>query len=312
MALSRDLPQSFGDALRVSRKMLSARADLVVQDLLDTESEQLVLAAYRQATGHNLNRIELFVRIMDRFPEAAGERLILLSGSRAEGKLLQHLIGYQVFLDHEYEVGPDVLVPRPETEVLLRFMTTELATKESHPRLGFEIGIGSGIISIELLSHFPLLKMMASELSPLAIERAKKNALRILGPSSVDRLQVMQVSAPLEVWAPFQAQFQSQGVLADFIVTNPPYLLRSDEVEAQVMAYEPHEALFAPVQDPLYFYRVIAEQSQKYLKPRGFVFAELPHERASEILRLFSILGWEAKVQPDLSQRDRVLIAQLK
>lgn len=109
--------------------------------------------------------------------------MIQNSTARAHGKLLQHLTGVQVFLDHEYEVGPEVLVPRPETEVLVRAAMDQL----KEPQFGLELGIGSGVISIELLSHFESLTILASELSAEARDLALRNRNRILASPSSSR-----------------------------------------------------------------------------------------------------------------------------
>jgi release factor glutamine methyltransferase len=82
-------------------------------------------------------------------------------------------------------------------------------------------------------------------------------------------------------------------------------------VDPDVLSYEPHEALFAPKSDSLYFYKKIIEKGRQFLSPFGFVFVELPHERSGLILKLFLKTGWFAKVLPDLTGRDRVLVARL-
>src|ERR1700678_3795031 len=115
MALGRELPQSFLDALKLAASILARNPTLVQRRLVDTEAEQIVMIAYRRATGKTLSRVDLFMKRDDRFPEEAGESVIVLASLREEGRLLQHLSGFQTFLNHEYEVGPDVLIPRPET-----------------------------------------------------------------------------------------------------------------------------------------------------------------------------------------------------
>ena len=151
--------------------------------------------------------------------------------------------------------------------------------------------------------------MVASEVSSGAIEWALRNAERILGPgaSGVERLKIVRVQKAEEVLEPFS---ELSGRV-DFLVTNPPYLTRTlDEVDAHVMAHEPHEALFAPEGDPLYFYRKIAEEAKFYLKSHGVVFVELPHERALPIVEVFQNNGWNTELVLDLTQRNRVMIAQ--
>jgi release factor glutamine methyltransferase len=307
-AWRRERPDSFFEALKAAREMLSASPALVAKGSIEAEAEQLVIAAFRQAGGPALTRMELFGRVRDRYPEEAGKRLLELAGTRAEGKPLQHLTGYQIFLDHEYAVGPDVLVPRPETELLVTLAIETLKRETRVPAQGIEIGLGSGVISIELLAEFSTLTMSATELTPEAAARARVNARKILGSQS-NRLTVMPVGDALDVWGPFVSGFA--GAPADFVISNPPYLAASDPIEDEVRDFEPATALFAPPSDPLHFYRQLALYAEKYVRPGGFAFLEVAPERAQECLKLFSESGWEAKVLPDLTGRDRVLIASL-
>ena len=302
MAWARDLPLSFGDAVKAAIDILSANGDLVARAATATEAELIVVAAYRQALGQGsaLSRTELHARLGDRYPAAAGEVLFRMAGSRAQGQILQHLTGKQVFLDHEYDVGGDVLVPRPETEVLVSHAIAVLGARGGSPRRGIEIGLGSGVISVELLARFPLLEMTASEISAEARERAAGNARRILGVED-SRLKIVAAAAS-EVWAPF-------GVGdVDFVISNPPYLL-TGEADSEVRKHEPAAALFAPEGDPLFFYREIATGAAARLVAGGKVFVEIPHERAKAIQAEFGWSGWVTEVHADLTGRPRVLVA---
>lgn len=322
MAWYREKPDSFVEALRAARELLSASQELVAKGSIETEAEQLVLAAYRAVSGKLLSRVELFSRAQDRFPAEAGEKLMAMAGARAEGKLLQHLTGVQFFLEHEYEVGPDVLVPRPETELMVSLVIEELKREElkreelkraglkgqaDAPVLGLEIGVGSGAISIELLAEFPKLTMLASELTAEAESRARSNAQRILGEP--DRLKIYRAQTGLQVWEPLAAVLGARR--ADFVISNPPYLIDADPIETEVRTYEPATALFAPAGDPLHFYREIALNAGRHLVAGGKAFVELAPERAADVLRLFQEAGWQARLLPDLNQRDRLLFASL-
>jgi release factor glutamine methyltransferase len=310
-ASHRDRPHSFKDALRVAQEILGMSAELVAKGSIEAESELLVLAAYRPEIGRSLTRLELFSRINDRLPDAAGDRLLILAGARAQGKPLQHLTGVQIFLDHEYEVGPDVLVPRPETEVLADHARAYLRALPHPPSLGLEIGLGSGVLSVELLSALPSLKMVSSELTDVASLRAQSNARRILGSERANDLRIVRPKESLEVWEPFErANLGGAAARADFLISNPPYLAPSDPIEAEVAQHEPSAALYAPQSDPLYFYREIALRGQRFLRPGARVFLEIAVERAAETLRVFVENTWkEAVLLPDLTGRDRVLIA---
>ena len=307
---ARNIPHGFSDALQTTRQILSLNHELVRKGVIDTEAELIVMGAYRLVTGKSLNRIELFSRAEDRLPEEVGQKILVMALARADGRILQHLTGTQVFLDHEYEVGPDVLVPRPETEILAFHAIEKLKLENEPPRLGIEIGIGSGILSISLLAEFPALRIIASDLTSEAITRAQANAEKILGAGSQgsSRLRIIQAAHSTEILEAFIGPLNGQR--ADFIICNPPYLLQnSSEVEEEVRQHEPAAALFAPTQDALFFYRAIASRGREFLIPGGFAFLEMSDVRAVAIATLFRENGWQTQTVPDLTEKERVLIA---
>lgn len=315
MAMAKDRPLGFREAIQVVSQILSKNHDLVSRGLVDVEAEQIVMAAYRYATGRSLNRLELFSRMREAFPARAGDKVLEWAHLRAEGQLLQHLLGYQAFLNHEYEVSPDVLVPRPETELLVVTAIEELKKLKKPSLLGIEVGLGSGVISIELLHAFLSLHMLGSELQVEARDIALRNAEKILGAEQTsERFECVAVKNASEVLEPFFEVLH--GRRADFLISNPPYLLKSNhesiEVDSEVFQYEPHVALFAPESDPLYFYQKIKETVSELLTEEGQVFLEIPHERAQAIYELFEGSGWKSKLVQDLNQRDRILIANKK
>lgn len=277
---------TFREALEEAARILSRNPRLVERGLVATESEQLLEAAYLRATGKTIARAEIFIRSQDEYP--APEFLERMAERRASGELLQHITGYQRFLNHDYEVGPEVLIPRPETEALVALAMQELRD----PSIGIEIGLGSGAISIELLARFSPLKMIATELTDVAAARARANAERILGSSSRLEIRMARADQVLEPLA---------GIRADFLISNPPYLAAKSEVDDEVLQHEPHTALFAPASDPLFFYRKLAEATVSR------VFLELPHERAEEIRELFGKKSWSTELHKDLTGRDRIL-----
>lgn len=221
---------------------------------------------------------------------------------RESGEILAYLTGKRVFLDHEYQVGKGVLVPRPETEVLVRAVG-EYITPQM--RLGAEIGLGSGAISIELLSKFPSISMVGTEISKVALDYANKNAVAILG--STRRIKFVAHDSVRAVMGPLRFALQRGKV--DFIVSNPPYLASQDEIAQDVLEQEPKEALFAFDENPDYFYREIANEALEILKPHGFLAFEIPHERADQISTLFIEKGFKTLIQNDLTGRARVLLA---
>ncbi len=299
-------PTAFQKVVQSVQEILEVAAGMGIPISVEVEARCLIQAAYFQEEGRSLSSFDFYSGAMGEFSPRAAQTALQWARQRASGIPLQHLTGVQVFGENEYAVGPEVLIPRPETEILLRSALVELATRP--PRLGLEIGLGSGVLSIELLAYFPALRILASELTPAARVLARKNAEKILGNAS-DRLQILIADESAHVWEPFEQVGASQ---ADFLISNPPYLGEVSEVTAEVLAHEPREALFAPPQDLLFFYREIAQGARKFIRSSGFVFMEVPHERASDILKLFKKPQWDARILPDLSQRPRVLIAKLE
>lgn len=299
---------TYQEALRNAQELLSRRRELVDRGTAASEAEQIVSAAFRRATGKALSRLELFSRMGDAFPPEAERLSLEWALARASGRILQHLTGTQVFLDHEYRVGPEVLVPRPETEGLVLHAIEALRAEPGLADLGLEVGLGSGIISIELLSTFGQLRMRASELSGDARRVAEENAFSIIGPRASDRLEIVTPHDPLAVIEPFLG---AEAAAAGFLISNPPYLVPGTEVEQEVRLHEPAAALFAPLSDPLHFYREIATRGREVLRPGGLVFLELAHERAGETLKLFESVAWDARILLDLNGRPRILSGRL-
>jgi release factor glutamine methyltransferase len=220
---------------------------------------------------------------------------------RVSGEPLQYILGTQSFLGHEYRVGPGVLVPRPETE----FVWTESVRvlKGMRPQLGYEVGLGSGVLSIELLREFPELRMEATEFLPQARAICEENAATHLGPDGRSRLRVFEPRDALDVCGAFTGR-------ADFLISNPPYLEESDEISTEVLRHEPRAALIPANGDPLHFYRAFAENAPRLLNPRGAMFLEIAHERADEIAQLFLDRFGHVECLSDLTGRPRLLIAQ--
>lgn len=241
--------------------------------------------------------------------EAAAQALRHLS----DGTPIQYLAGEAAFYGRYFKVGPGVLIPRPETEVLVEVALAVLrpmAASRPEDLVGAELGLGSGVISITLLLELgSRLRMVASELTESARSVAHQNA-QAFGVEGM--LQVVEPRGGLDASKPFAAARPEQGY--DFWISNPPYLDRAapTETEAGVSRHEPAEALFAPKGDSLYFYREIAHSAGTLVRPGGHVFVEIPHERAEGVEKLFRSVEdfGQVTVHPDLTGRPRVLVAR--
>jgi len=293
--------KTFNQKLREIKLALSGAVELTDRER-EIYAEQLIIAAYQKHYGKKLSKMELYSLGLNLVPTEIESDLRVMTGQCLAGEPVQYVIGTQAFLDHEYRVSRDVLIPRPESESLVSLAIDIL--KEKPPAFGIELGIGSGIISIELLARFPNLKMLASELTLGAAQIARDNANRILGTqNSEQRLQIRAVKHAQDIWEPFT----EVGPVADFFISNPPYLKSENEAQARVVRTEPGEALFAPVDDPTYFYLRIAQRMTEFVKPGGYCFLEVPHERAKEILGIFSQMSGTARLIEDFTGRNRIL-----
>ncbi|HHG86079.1 MAG TPA: peptide chain release factor N(5)-glutamine methyltransferase [Bacteroidetes bacterium] len=187
-----------------------------------------------------------------------------LSGRIRRLEPIQYVIGIAWFRELELEVGPGVLIPRPETEELVSWV---LDSAKDQPGLEvLDIGTGSGCIAISLAVELLTPKVTAIDLSADALYFAKRNAAKsqaLIHFIEADAAELSKLNLPP----------------MDVIVCNPPYVLESDraEMNTNVLKYEPELALFVPDQTPLLHYISVSESSRNLLVPGGRLFFEI-HE----------------------------------
>ena len=239
-----------------------------------------------------------------------------MARERVKGIPLQHITGNQFFFEHDYTVNSNVLIPRQETEILIS-QVVEYAKKtwKSLPFRFAELGLGSGILSTEILFRFKNSVGLASEVSPQAIALSRQNLDRIVGIGNwEDRFSIVE---PGDSHLGFEV-FEDYRPM-DLIVSNPPYVSVNDEIEEEVLRHEPHTALFPMLgaanegekENPNFFYENFLHHHKKILKPDGIAFFEIPHERAPAIEHEFKNAGFtRVSLIADLTGRPRVLVAQ--
>ena len=183
----------------------------------------------------------------------------------ADNEPVQYVLGVADFCGRQYHVEPGILIPRPETEHLCRLITEHVANGSPirSTRSILDIGTGSGCIAITLALDIPGAEVTAWDISPIALRVAKGNAEQLGANVNVienDMLQQTYQVAPQ--W--------------DLIVSNPPYICDSEaeEMDANVLDYEPEIALFVPDDDPLQFYVPIMNYAQSALHPGGELWLE--------------------------------------
>jgi release factor glutamine methyltransferase len=209
---------------------------------------------------------------------------------------IQYILGESEFFGLPFYVNESVLIPRPETEELVEWIIKENDGNANLRML--DIGTGSGCIAISLKHEFPNATIDAFDISEKELETAQSNATRnqlVVNFAVVDIL-----NAP---------DFDTKW---DIIVSNPPYVLEQEKAEIlpNVLDNEPHVALFVPDNDPLLFYRKIAEFALQQLQPNGKLYFEINREAGKTCTNLLTGMGFsEVEVRKDISGNDRMVKA---
>ena len=258
-----------------------AIAALVLQHLLRLEPLPFRMAA----------RDEVAPEIMAQLP-AIEARLLA-------HEPVQYVLGTAHFAGMELEVTPATLIPRPETEELVQLIEREQASRPG--RRVLDVGTGSGCLALALARALPEAEVLAVDISVEALAVARRNAAA-WAPSvqfqQVDILQAMPAGLP-------------PGTL-DVLVSNPPYVRESERAEMRenVLAWEPATALFVPDEDPLMFYRRLAEIGAQLLAADGVAYLEINEALGAETAALFTAQGFaDVQVVEDMFGKARMVRA---
>ena len=207
---------------------------------------------------------------------------------------IQYIIGEVEFCDLRFSVNENVLIPRPETAELVLWILQETKAKTI-----LDIGTGSGCISISLAKKIESAQIYAFDVSTLAIEVAKKNAIK----NGVENIHFQEVN----ILKPYDGKEKY-----DLIVSNPPYITQKEkqDMQKQIIDFEPNIALFVEDEEPLIFYEKIAKFAQQHLQKNGFLFFEINRQFGREIISLLKNLNFsEIELKKDSFGNDRMIKA---
>lgn len=207
---------------------------------------------------------------------------------------IQYILGETEFYGLKLLVNPFVLIPRPETEELVQWITK---SKLPQNITILDIGTGSGCIALALKSQLKEVEIFGIDISEKAIETARQNALK-------NSLDVRFFQADILKWNEFD--WENFGV----IVSNPPYIRESEKVQMQsnVLNYEPENALFVSDNDPLVFYRSIATFAKKHLTKDGLLFFEINEKLGLEMNEMLVDFGFrDIEIRKDINGKNRML-----
>ena len=206
---------------------------------------------------------------------------------------IQYVLGEAVFCRRSFRVAPGVLIPRPETEELCRWVKTEVP----EPQI-LDIGTGSGCIAITLAADIPGSRVTAWDISDDALFIARENAQRLKVEVVFEKKDLFREQQPVARW--------------HVIVSNPPYIFHeeSQQMERNVLDYEPHEALFAPDNDPNAVYEAIGRYAATALYPGGSLYLELNPIIAEDVANSLRKLGLSSvELRKDQFGRQRFIKA---
>lgn len=247
-----------------------------------------------------LPRMKLYLNFERALTEAEADATRELVKRRGQREPLQHIVGTTSFCGFEIAVNRQVLVPRPETELLAEFGWQFLSTINSQPSTALDFGTGSGCIAIALAAKCPSVRVVALDVSLEALGFAQQNAQHNGVDGRVDFRHGDGLAA-LKAEERF-----------DLILSNPPYI-PSAEIESlqpEVRDFDPRGALDGGV-DGLDFYRHLAAEAGAFLKPGGKLMLEFGDGQAGALKTIFESQMWIVEaVREDYSQRQRIFVVR--
>ncbi|PKA96625.1 release factor glutamine methyltransferase [Flavobacteriaceae bacterium MAR_2009_75] len=217
-------------------------------------------------------------------------------------KPIQYIIGETSFMELDFAVNPDVLIPRPETEELVRWIIEDIKAFSGSKTVGkikiLDIGTGSGCIAIALAKNLPQAEVYALDVSESALVMARTNAIKNKVSIQFSHLSILN-----------RPELNNKF---DIIVSNPPYVREQEKekMNLNVLENEPGLALFVKDNDPLIFYKEIALFAKKHLNQLGALYLEINQYLAKETEQLLKEHNFsEIELRKDMFDNDRMIKA---
>lgn len=278
------------------RDLISKGTETISQAFPEREAREMVLMflQHRLGTSRHTHIIEPSYEV------AADDVSFCLDAfdRMAAGEPIQYIIGKAYFYDREFNVTPDVLIPRPETELLVREALI-WARRSAHRSLRIlDLCTGSGCIAWSMALELPGSEVVAVDISEGALAVASGQELEGVAPRFI---KADVLASPPDGLGRF-----------DMILSNPPYVMESEKAQMRqnVLDHEPWLALFVSDEDPLLFYRAVASWAKDLLNDGGLCLVEINEALGSETAQVFVEAGFhDVEVLQDLNSRDRFVRA---
>lgn len=209
---------------------------------------------------------------------------------------VQYILNESWFCGFKFYVDKNVLIPRPETEELVEWVITNCKFPVDQLKI-LDIGTGSGCIPISLKRRIRKAEVWSCDISSQALEVAKRNAATLGVEINFIQLDFLDSNT----W--------HQLPSFDLIISNPPYIPEQDKetMQPNVLLYEPATALFVPNNDPLLFYKAIAEFGKTNLNKSGSIYTEIHEDLGEATLNVFQSTGYVSEIKKDMQQKDRMV-----
>lgn len=298
------------------KDLIKEGTDIISSMYPEREAREMVFAYLETAIGtkRHTHIIEPEYQVDDEAASQAVEAFRRM----ASGEPLQYVTGKACFYGREFNVTPDVLIPRPETELLCRAVI-DFVKMKSEVRI-LDLCTGSGCIAWTLALEIPGAQVTAVDISEgaLAVASAQNFPDEMSRTCAVApdflKADVLSCHPEPSLCHPEPSLChpeRSEGSLPshfDIIVSNPPYVMDSEKalMRKNVLDHEPHLALFVPDDDPLLFYRAVAQWALQLLKPGGFGIVEINEALGEESAEIYRRNGFSAvTIIKDLNDKDR-------
>jgi release factor glutamine methyltransferase len=270
-------------------KPITRALDDATRQLSKTSDTARLDAELLMAEALHIDRDRLLLSPPDR---QVPERFWDMVKRRSDGEPVAYITGRRAFWNIELHVGPGVLVPRPDSEVLIASAIEHFEGSDGPKRI-LDLGTGPGTLLLAALDMWPQATGLGVDLSRQALSYASANARRL---GFEQRAKLMQGN-----WA--------QGLLEkfDLILCNPPYIAEGAELGPGVREFEPDEALFAG-REGLDAYRELAPQLPRLLNPRGLAAVEIAPDQRDPVVNLLVRDGLQARVADDFGGRPRAVL----